>query len=471
MSGSTHKGTLLLTAAQLWHAVSGYIAFVVGARILGRDDYDGFVLVAWTMTTLEIFVVEGVPRAVSWWTARVSEGAAGIARRGFFLTVLVGALLGGSLAGLAPLIAGVWREPDLVGAIRLSGLDFVAFAGFAVLVQSVNGLRRYNLQAGVWFLYSTAKVLAIVGFLRLGWGIEGAILGYIVASSIGSLGAAVLAGPHVARFRGRSLPDARRLLVFGAPMASFSLALMALVNVDLWAAKRVADDDGTAGDYAGASMLARSLFFVFKAFGDALFPAVAEALARGDTRRARRIARDGIAQLSCLLIPVCGCVTGAAESVIVTLLGSGDWGGGGAYVACLAPSSVLWTLTAVFAALVAAASRPGRVAVMLVALLVVETFVVFAWADVSGPMGAALGSLVAAAVGCVGTGVLARRLLGAIVPWSAILCATGAACVIDRAMRLWSPEGWLVFCWGGLLFATALSALFASGVVSAQRRL
>jgi len=471
VSESTHRGTLLLTSAQLWHAVSGYIAFVIGARVLGREDYDGFVLVAWTMTTLEIFVVEGVPRAVSWWTARVSEGAAGIARRGFFLTLAVGALLGGLLALLAPLIAGVWREPELTGAIRLSGLDFVAFAGFAVLVQSVNGLRRYNLQAGVWFLYSTAKVLAIVGFLRMGWGIEGAILGYIVASTIGSLGAAVLATPHIARFRGRNLPEARRLLAFGAPMASFSLALMALVNVDLWAAKRVADDEGAAGDYAGASMLARSLFFVFKAFGDALFPAVTEALARGDERQARRIARKGLAQLACFLIPVCGCATGAAESVIVTLLGSDDWAAGGAYVVWLAPSSVLWTLTAVLAALVAAASRPGRVAVMLVALLVVETLVVFAWADASGPMGAAMGSLAAAAVGCVGTGVLARRSLGAIIPWPAFLCAAGAACVIDRAMRLWSPEGWLVFFWGAVLFSAALAALFASRVVSSEREL
>jgi O-antigen/teichoic acid export membrane protein len=471
VSGSAHKGTLLLTAAQLWHAVSGYIAFITGAWVLGRDDYDGFVLVVWTMTTLEIFVVDGVPRAVSWWTARLPESAAGIARRGFFLTLGVGSALAGVLALVAPLVADVWREHDLVGVIRLSALDFIAFAGFAVLVQSVNGLRRYNLQAGVWFLYSTAKVLAIVGFLRLGWGIEGAILGYIVASTIGSLAAAVLTMPHLARLRGRDCPEARRLLGFGAPMASLSLALMALVNVDLWAAKRVAADGGTAGDYAGASMLARSLFFVFKAFGDALFPAVAEALARSDPHEARRIARKGLAQLACFLIPVCGCATGAAEAVMVTLLGSDDWSGGGAYVAWLAPSSVLWTLTAVFATLVAAASRPGRVAVMLTVLFAVETVVVFVWADVWGPTGAAMGSLAAAAVGCVGTGLLMRRLLGAVIPWPAFLCAAGAACVIDRVMGLWSPDGWFVFVWGAALFAAALAALFAFGVVTAEREL
>lgn len=470
MTSSAHKGTLLLTAAQLWHALSGYAVFITGAWILGREDYDAFVLVAWTMTTLEIFVVDGVPRAVSWWTARVPEAAAGIARRGFFLTFGIGAILGGALALLAPLVAEVWREPALVPAIRLSALDFAAFAGFAVLAQSVNGLRRYKLQAGVWFLYSTIKVVAIIGFLRLGWGIEGAILGYVVASAAGSLVAAALTTPRITLYRGRDMPDVRHLLGFGAPVASFSLGLMALVNVDLWAAKRVAGNGGDAGDYAGASMLARVLFFVFKAFGDALFPAVTDALARGDRAEARRIAGKGLAQLACLLIPVCGCATGGAEEVIVTLFGSDDWSGGGSYIVWLAPSSVLWTLTAVFAVLVAAASRPGRVAVLLFGILVFETVVVFVWAGASGPSGAAMGSVAAAAVGCVATGLLASRMLGAIIPWPSLACATAGACVIDRAMRLWSPDGWLVFAWGAALFLAVLAALRVAGLMAHSPR-
>ena len=53
------------------------------------------------------------------------------------------------------------------------------------VVQSVNGIQRYNAQAGIWLLYSTSKVLAVIGFLKLGWGIEGVALATLIAQGGG----------------------------------------------------------------------------------------------------------------------------------------------------------------------------------------------------------------------------------------------------------------------------------------------
>ena len=139
--------------------------------------------------------------------------------------------------------------------------------------------------------------------------------------------------------------------------------------------------------------MARALFFIFKAFGDALFPAVARAMGRGDGREAARVSRKGLTQLACLLIPVCGCATGAAGATLTVIYDADAWGRGAIFMQWLAPSSVLWTFTAVFASLVAAASRPGRVAALLTGVLVIETAVVFLWAGNHGPIGAAQGSL------------------------------------------------------------------------------
>ena len=65
MSRSAKQGTILLTLAQAWHALSSYVIFVSAARMLGEERFGDFGLVAWTMTTLETFVIAGVPRAVS----------------------------------------------------------------------------------------------------------------------------------------------------------------------------------------------------------------------------------------------------------------------------------------------------------------------------------------------------------------------------------------------------------------------
>ena len=351
-------------------------------------------------------------------------------------------------------------------AVRLSSLDFLAFVGFAVLVQSVNGIQRYNAQAGIWLLYSTSKVLAVIGFLKLGWGIEGAVLGYVVGSLFGSLAASVIATPLIARLRGRDMPDNRRLMQFGLPVASWSLALMALVNVDLWAARHSTDDEASVGVYAAAATLARALFFVFKAFGDALFPAVTAAYAQGNGREVLRVSRKGLTQLCCLLIPVCGCATGGAEAVLAIIYDDAAWGSGAVFMHWLAPSSVLWTFTAVFASLVAAASRPGRVAALLGLVLAIETAIVFIWSSSSGPMGAAMGSLVASALGCVGLGAIAIRTLGPIIPWRALLVTAVGAAMIDRALTWWSPDGWWVFAAGAGLYGLVLLpswAVFTSG--------
>ena len=55
--------------------------------------------------------------------------------------------------------------------VNSSDLDFLAFVPFAVLTQAANGLQRFRLQAGIWFLYSTVKVLLVVGLLLQGGGL------------------------------------------------------------------------------------------------------------------------------------------------------------------------------------------------------------------------------------------------------------------------------------------------------------
>ncbi|MAG57625.1 MAG: hypothetical protein CMJ83_15135 [Planctomycetes bacterium] len=458
MRTSAHKGTLLLTLAQVWHALSGYLIFLHGARVLGIESYGNFMLVVWTMTTLEIFVVDGVPRSVSWWISKVPECTRGIAWRGFLITTAIAAGLAAVLAAAAPVIGGVWGDPSLVKAVQLSGLDFLAFAGFAVLVQAINGLQRYGTQALVWFTYSTAKVAAVLAFLNAGWGVEGGVLGYIVGSLVGSLAAFVSGAPLVARFKGRDLPRPGQFFSFGMPVATQALALMALVNVDLWAAKRSAASPRLVGAYGAAATLGRALFFVFKAFGDALFPAVARAWARGDVVEARRIASKGLAQLLCFVVPTCGLATGAAEQVLVTLYGDEEYRAGGVLLVHLAPSSVLWTLTAVFGALVAAAGRPGAVATSLTAVLVAAVGIVYAWADLSGVLGAARGSVVVAALGCLATGALMLRILGPVIPWGVLATTLVAALVFHSALTLWSPPSWWVFPYGALLLAAWLAA-------------
>lgn len=368
-SESVGRGSILLTAAQVWHAATGYAIFIAGYHMLGKLAYADFMVVVWTMTTLEILVVDGLPRSVSYFTAR-NPGAAGtLARRGILLTVGAALLLGALLWLLAPVITGrIWADASLTGAVRLSGLDFLAFAVFAVMTQAMNGLRRYTLQAAIWLSYSTLKLLLVVSMMAAGHGVAGAIAGYVLASAAGSVAAWLLGRKALA---GGSpvpspAPGARGMFAYGLPLAVLSLSLMAFLNADLWAVKPLLSA-GEAGRYAAAATLGRALFFVFKAVGDALFPAVAAAASSGDSSGARRAIRGALGWLFILLLPVAGMAWGGAGPAVATVYGESS-GGAAELLRVLAPGSALWTLAAVGALALAGLGRPWRAALALLAV-------------------------------------------------------------------------------------------------------
>ena len=109
MSQSAKQGTILLTAAQAWHALSSYVIFVTAARMLGEERFGDFGLVAWTMTTLETLVIAGVPRSVSYYIARTADSAGIIAVRGVNVTPPMAAALPAPLVA-APPRGARWRR-------------------------------------------------------------------------------------------------------------------------------------------------------------------------------------------------------------------------------------------------------------------------------------------------------------------------------------------------------------------------
>jgi O-antigen/teichoic acid export membrane protein len=262
---------MVLSLAQVWHAISGYIIFISGYHLLPLGTYSDFILVVWTMTTLEILVVDGVPRSLTWFVAKDAQHANALVRRGLFLTLLLAFALALVIALLAPFIATqVWGDANLTTPLRVASLDFLAFAPFAVMVQILNGLRRYTLQAVTWFSYSTSKVVFVLVMLATVGGVQGAILGYVLASLTGSLVAMGLGRRALPKFVAASeVPTARSLFRLGLPFAALSLSLMAFLNADLWVVKPH-ETALRASAYAAAATLGRALFFIFRAFGDAL---------------------------------------------------------------------------------------------------------------------------------------------------------------------------------------------------------
>ena len=457
MGESVKKGSLLLLLAQVWHALSGYVIFIAGFHILGDESYSGFMLVIWTMTTLEILVVDGVPRAISWFVARNPECSRETLRKGLGLTAGIALVLGVLLGVFAPVISReIWGNPELTGAVRISGLDFLAFAGFAAVTQAVNGLRRYTAQAITWLCYSTAKVALVLGMLWMGEGIQGAVLGYVMASLVGSAIAWVLGGRLMGNpVRRGGAPTARELTHYGWPLALQAFALMAFLNADLWAVEPHMPAV-VAGAYAAAATLGRALFFIFKSVGDAMFPAVAQRAAQGDPTRALEEARTALGWLLLLLLPVTGLAIGAAAPTMAVIYGELH-ASGPEVLRWLAPASSIWTITAFLGLLLAALGSPYRVALTLLAVASISGVVLYNVAEEVGTVGVAQWALAASLVGMVALAAQIAMCAGVgFLPWRQLLFGIAAAVALAVGIQLWQPPGILVFPYGALLLAVVL---------------
>ncbi len=471
MSQSAKQGTILLTAAQAWHALASYIIFVMAARMLGEERFGDFGLVAWTMTALETLVIAGVPRAVSYYIARAADAAGVIAVRGLKVTLAVAAGLAVLLVIATPLIVMLWRDPAAAGALRISAVDFVAFAGFAVLVQAVNGLHLFRRQAAIWVIYSTVKVVAVIGLLYVGGSVEWGILGYVVASAIGSVVAVVASvGPLRGRHGPDDVPGSRVMMRLGLPMAVHAMTLMVFLNADLWAAKWATDDRRVAGGYVAASTLARVLYFVFVAFGEALFPAVARQFKQDRRDQALAQTRHGMALLVCLLLPAVGVATGAAGPALAAVYGPSldatrmGFREAAPFLVLLAPTAAALTLIAVGAAVIAAAGHATRMAQLLVGLVVLDVLVVFVCASQWGATGAAAGALASSLIGLIATGIWTQHIFGAsLVPARAAISAVIIATLLHVALSAWAPQGWWVLPYGGILYAVGFGILRTAG--------
>jgi O-antigen/teichoic acid export membrane protein len=314
---SVAKGGMALIGAQAWHALTGWVIFRVATETLGDQGYGAFVSVLWTMTTLEVLVTEGAPRAMALGIALQPQATRATLRRAWPATFGFAVVLCGLLALAAPWLSASWRSPELSMAVRLSGLDFLTFAAFAVFASLANGLRDFAAQARVQVAYSTAKVLIVVAALLHFRSVEGAMLGYVVASGVGSLTAWIFTR-HLADRMAAS--DGRPATLSAAdyrhawPLGLQSLFLAILINVDLWAGATIAGaEDLRFGLYSMAATLCHSVYFILRALGEALLPTIAHARGQQDEGAIRRATQDGLGLLLLLLAVAMGLGLAVSE--------------------------------------------------------------------------------------------------------------------------------------------------------------
>ncbi len=386
-------------------SVLNYAFGLVMGWLLLPGDF-GWLAFAQTMLLVAGLVLQS---GFSWSLARAVASSGGAKRdalvRGafvgnFVLAVAMGAAVA-ALYVLGPLRPGL--ETGSVAALVALSFPFISFA--ATARGCVQGSERFGLVASLQFTEIFCKVLAGTALVLLGFGVAGAVAGFLA----GGIMAAALGFFYVYRLgvRVRGPLESPKLRMV-APMFAALLGLSLILNLDLVALKLLSGERMLAGYYQAGIVLANAPYYLVMA---ALVPILFVQLARYDSVAATRKAVGETLSLTImLLLPIELILVIFPHAVLVTLFPE-SYAPGASSLRLLAIGNTLLMLVGILSATFQAIGRAKVPALILLLVAFIELIVL--WMIV--PTQAALG----AATVFIGASATALFCLGVVYLWEA----------------------------------------------------
>ena len=344
----------------------------------------------------------------TWSLARSVANANGSKRdalvRGTLVTNLVLALaMGTALACLfaaGPLRPGL--ETGVVAAIVALSFLFISLA--ATARGCAQGSERFAMVASLQVTEIVCKVLAGTALVLLGFGVTGAVAGFL----IGGLAATTLGFYYlICRLRvrlwgGIELPT----LHLAGPMFIALLGLSLLLNLDVIALKLLTQERALVGYYQAGIVLANAPYYlVTVGFVQVLFVRLARLKNIPATREA---VGEALSVIVTLILPIEMVMMIVPEQALLALFPDA-YASGAPALRLLALGNALLILAAVLSAAFQAVGRAKVPALVLLAVVLLESLVLRMIVPTRGATGAASVFATAAAIALLALGTVYLR--------------------------------------------------------------
>ena len=335
---SAGRGGLAIAGAKVAFILFGFAQQILLTRLLRAEGYGQLrtvlSVVSIVNNTVVAMSIQGVSRAVS----RAAAGHEDEALRATLrVHVVVAALVSLGFALLAGRIARFEGAPHLTTALRLVALVVLLYGLYAPLVGSLNGRRRFLVQAGLDTGYSLLRTVGLVaGAILLGaQGVLGALGGFVAAAAVilplalgrAGIGRAGDAGPRVGEYLRFLLPVAGGQILLNLLLFTDGLLLRRFAGA---AALSPREADALAGVYSGAQQFSFLPYQLLISITFVLFPMLAKAQAQGDRAAVRSYTMAGVRLAMVLTAIFTGALSGLAPGVVHVIFPPNMWEGAGA---------------------------------------------------------------------------------------------------------------------------------------------
>lgn len=449
------RGGAILFVAKLTHVAAGFGLYFFLAmfftrslgNVAGAAAFGIWGAVMSLINPINMMFVIGTQQAVSHFAASRAGSPVGAFWTCAWAQIVIVAGLFAGFQILAPQIAG-WRLNDAayVPYLRLASLIFVFYAAKSLYQGYLNGVQRFAAQSWLDIGSSVARMVLVLSAAAIGWGVTGALGGFVASAALLAVVAAVVVRP--ARDAG---PALRRVFAFQGKVMVMAFLANFLMSVDIqavaaWSAQVPEVAQRYAGYYTAGQKLAQIPYSLIIALSTLIFPLIAREASNPDRSVPAGIVRQGMRALLFLLVPcvaILAATPGASMTLVFPSLARAASEAGdpasvfGAPLAYLALAYGFFSIFMMGISIITAGGRPGIALLIVAATLVLSDGLVIHLTRSMGPVGAAVGVALAWALGVAMIAIVLLRRYGTMVsPLSAarILACGGAVYFVASAV-------------------------------------
>ncbi len=470
-TGRAGRGFLWLTAAKLHFMLAGWAIYAYLPHKLTQVQYGQLMIVIGLASIANNVMVQSAVQGTSRFTAALPNGLGATLRSGLGIFLLVGGAATALLILGADALAWLWSDTALAPLFRIAAPIALAYALYAVCVGSLNGRKRFAMQAGFDASYATLRMGAmILGAVLVGtsWGV---LAGYSAGAAIICLMALVLVGRQALTDRRREPGLTRSMVLFVLPLALHQIFVNFLLRTDLFLIKALGGHVADAGaskaaltsvlsaQYAAAQQFAFLPYQALIALSMVVFPLVADAAAAQHRDRMRDTATAAL-RFALLFGAGLAAVLAAQPAAIIDVVYPETYRAGGVALRFLAWGILGLSLITLSCAMLNAAGKTLRVVLITVVTWMAQAAAVvlavrFASTPVEVLRWAAAASAVALLAGGVAAGLVVWVTFGARPSgWTVLRTLLAAATATALGSRL--PDRGLVLTVGNCFLILAL---------------
>lgn len=400
--GTIEKGTLYLTVSSLLFYISGYVIYFALSRMLdGAAEFGIYGLVISLATLINSVMVAGIQQTISKFISEKPENAKTILQNSFKFQLALGGTISILYFLSAPLLAALLNDLSLIPYLQLSALIVLFHPLFGAFLGYFNGLKRFARQARLYASYLILKPLLILGLVFLGFGLFGAIGGFVAASFLGFSISFLLSTADKPNSKPHFLPW-QKIAAFSGPIILFYLALNTIQQIDIYFLKALLPAtiaDAQTGYYVAAHTISAIPYSLAYSLTFILFPLVSGTTFKKNLKKARFYITNALRYATLVVVPLALFVAIDASNILALLYPS-DYAAGGPALSILAIGTAFFSWFFILAMVVAAAGEPKKAtlfgALTLIASAILCMFLIPDYGMFGGALAASLAMFISA---------------------------------------------------------------------------